>query len=336
MPPPYKNREIVGRCIYCKSPEEGLTDEHLYPFSLNGEFVLSCATCKTCQEVTQKIENEISRKYLLPLRTKRKYKTYNKKKRPATFILKYGKSKIDAVDVAVPACEYPALIGLPVLRPATILTGDSPSDDAGAIDFICCVDITGVNQTIGEAGQKFFSVENTFSVDFFMRFVAKVAQGGLVSALGLDGYVSFLPDLILGKSTQFFHYIGCTEKDAEYQANKRTIISVNFRPVPSSCKYFIVVTIKNLIHIKSCPTYEIVAGCCDADSFGGAPMKIWNRQVNRQRTVNYSRPVLDYNELRYKFGTAIVVIKKTGGKSVFFEESSLDVTTFRVERLPRR
>lgn len=336
MPPPYKNRETVGRCIYCNSSEEGLTDEHVYPYSLNGEFVLSCATCKSCQEVTQRIENEISRKFLLPLRTKRKYKTYNKKKRPASFILKSGKSKIDAVDVAVPASEFPALICLPVLRPATILTGDAPSNDAGAIDFVCCVDITGISQTVGEAGRKFFSVKNTFSVDFFMRFVAKVAQGGLVTALGLDGYASFLPDLILGKSTKFFHVIGCAEKDGSYQAKKRTTITVNFRPVPNEREYFIIVGIKNLFHTRSCPTYEVVAGRCDAEAFDGAPMKSWNRQVTCQRKLNYSKPIPDYFEVRYVFGTAILVIKKTDGKSVFFEESSLNVTTFSVERLPSR
>lgn len=320
---PYKNRESVGECIYCNSTVEPLTDEHVVPYSLNGDFVLARATCEICKTEIGRVENEICGKYLRPIRTKHRYKTYNKKKRPKTFSLKIGKTKGTAIDTDVPVAIYPASLALPFFRRATILTGEPQTNKSGEVTFFTYVDTRGIDQFADKTEDRFISFTNSLSTDMFMRFIAKIAHCGLVSSAGLNGYTSFLPDLILGKSNHFFHYIGSPEKNTVHEFPQPVEISVNFRPVPDSHDYFIVVTIENLLRVPTCPTYEVVAGRCDENAFNGAPLQFCNREVIRQRTLDYSKPAPGYFHFKYTVGITDIVIKQVDQKNVFWEGNAL-------------
>lgn len=50
----------IGECIYCSSADE-LTDEHTIPYSIWGNGVLDCASCRHCQEPIQPHEQYVLR-----------------------------------------------------------------------------------------------------------------------------------------------------------------------------------------------------------------------------------------------------------------------------------
>ena len=47
-------------CIYCGATD-GLTTEHIIPYSLGGRFELPEASCNECTEITKKIEQTVGR-----------------------------------------------------------------------------------------------------------------------------------------------------------------------------------------------------------------------------------------------------------------------------------
>lgn len=52
----------VGRCIYCGTAEEPLSDEHILPFALGGNLILPKASCETHRKTTQRIERTCATK----------------------------------------------------------------------------------------------------------------------------------------------------------------------------------------------------------------------------------------------------------------------------------
>ncbi|WP_372805616.1 HNH endonuclease [Loktanella salsilacus] len=49
-----------NECIYCGSADD-LTDEHIVPFSIGGNHILSKASCKSCAKITSAFELDITR-----------------------------------------------------------------------------------------------------------------------------------------------------------------------------------------------------------------------------------------------------------------------------------
>lgn len=324
----YKHRDSVGICIDCGSTEEPLTDEHIIPYSLNGDIVLNKATCKKCQNEIGKIENEISRKYLLPVRTKLKYKTYNKKGRPTSFTAKIVDSNNQHKSTDIPAANYPASFTLPKLQRPTILLGQQPSNESGDVPFLHFYNITGIDQLVEGSESKKIIVNNSFNVNMFMRFIAKIAHGGLVSFVGLDGYISFLPDLILGNSLLYFHYIGSKDPEPSTYGDKPTVISIGFRAIPDSDDYFIVINIKNFLGIRHAPIYEIVAGRCDAKAFSGAPAQYHYTDKIQKRSADYSGSVPEPYHFKYEFNGIRWEIHRIDRKNVIREGNKIVILKF--------
>ncbi len=54
-----KNR-YIGFCIYCGS-KKSLSDEHIIPFALSGEFTLTSASCEKCRKRTNLFETPVLR-----------------------------------------------------------------------------------------------------------------------------------------------------------------------------------------------------------------------------------------------------------------------------------
>src|SRR5450759_2184663 len=77
----------VGSCIYCAKPE-GLTDEHIVPLGLGGNFILPKASCKKCNAITSAFELKVLRGFMLDARTAGQFPTRRRKQRPTTLPLR--------------------------------------------------------------------------------------------------------------------------------------------------------------------------------------------------------------------------------------------------------
>lgn len=79
---------LIGQCIYCRTTELPLTDEHTVPFGFNGNCILYKASCIACAAITSKFERIVLRDTLFAARDALNTKTRNskerEKKRPIT------------------------------------------------------------------------------------------------------------------------------------------------------------------------------------------------------------------------------------------------------------
>lgn len=106
--------EPAGRCIYCDATD-GLSVEHIVPFSLGGDVELPDASCSRCRDITSRIELKVARNQLhiprairgFPSRRRKGYPT----KTPILFHAENGKKfKRDVpIDIAPASHIVPVL-----------------------------------------------------------------------------------------------------------------------------------------------------------------------------------------------------------------------------------
>jgi hypothetical protein len=200
----------VGRCIYC-GESDGLTDEHVVPLGLSGNFVLPKASCKRCNSITSAFERKVLRGFMHEARTAGQFPTRRPKQRPRTLPLKVKRG--DSLEsIALPSDESPGFLHLPKLDRAAFLTGRAP---------VYGVTVVGVEilyfgkrpddvaTTLGAD-----TIEATVNVDVaaFVRMLAKIGYAFAVAARGPYplNEVPILP-LILGSADDGGTWVGSAD-----------------------------------------------------------------------------------------------------------------------------
>lgn len=244
-----KSLGTIGKCIYCGDSESSLSEEHIVPLSLGGIWTLKKASCQKCQDIISRVELDVLRYTLLPVRAKMNLPTRHKNKRPNQFPLTVVKEgQRETIDI--PIVKRPTILILPEFRkPAYI---DKRKYKKG-IDLVGMLayqvgqpsftefstehDITSISESVT------YSAKGGFT---FARLLAKIAYGFAIVRFGVgvidDNYI--LP-AILGKSddtgkwvgstgrvlptTKSLHEIGLSVKDGDIHSYIR--LFANFKPV---------------------------------------------------------------------------------------------------------
>jgi hypothetical protein len=87
----------VGRCIYCPDDgSNGLSDEHIIPYSLNGTQILPQASCSRCGGVTSYIDGFAARSVFYQVRSSAEMQTRSRLPEAFPVILTYpdGREKL--------------------------------------------------------------------------------------------------------------------------------------------------------------------------------------------------------------------------------------------------
>jgi hypothetical protein len=219
----------IGRCIYCgRTDRLPLTDEHIIPFSITGDALLfEGASCPVCQQEINKFEQPILRKMLGPFRVIVNAPTRNPKERPKHFKLKMGRAN-DAGQliepprtIVVPAKEMHLVLLSWRLPPAGILYAEAPPRDQLRGEPWYRLNLESADRHIqnfrkatgwnGNVAYKIGDVPH-FA---YLRFLAKIAHGYAIAERGFDAFTHFLPDIILGKSNHYCHYVGGDAEEPE-------------------------------------------------------------------------------------------------------------------------
>ncbi len=207
-----KTREI-GRCIYCGTTEGRLTNEHAIPYGLNGNYILTRASCDACAKITTHIERDTMRGLWPQIRTVLAMKSYHKKKRSKTLSLVLRKDGVESsAEVALE--DFPLCIACPVIPPPGITLKRTPAKDVPYdLQFIRIAGPTFEEVAKRHGADEVFD-KISFHPSLFGRSLAKIAYCAAVAALGLDALsLSPLPAIILGTDIFVWHWVGGWNRD---------------------------------------------------------------------------------------------------------------------------
>lgn len=203
----------VGRCIYCDSIV-GLTREHVMPFGLGGDLVLSGASCSTCATETSRLELRLLRGHWWPYRLR-----LGMRSRRAGETIPDLAVSVQRADGTSVAATLPMVMQSVALvfefDPPSILQGVVRDDEPNAPRvylkplgaFPSVVSLDG-NAYQLKSNEK-LEIPIHFDAADLCRFLAKVAHGFAISRRGFAACTEyFLPPIVLGKTSGAQTYVG--------------------------------------------------------------------------------------------------------------------------------
>lgn len=210
----------VGECIYC-GVDQGLSDEHIIPFSLGGKLVLPDASCKTCAAITSKIERSVLKGFMYKARVVGNFPSRRKKDRPSTLSTRLITRDDNVVEHPIPVEEAPAFLFLPKFARASILNNQLP---------VSGITITGqetlhfgknIEELIHNHNAKGIQFSSQVQATEFAKLLAKIAYGYFVAEMGLfPRDETPLLRLIRGEADDGGSWIGSHEYTLEVESKK--------------------------------------------------------------------------------------------------------------------
>ena len=178
----------LNECIYCGRTDCDLSDEHALAFGLGGNWVLTAASCESCQRKIQPIEEAILGPTLSAFRSHfdvptRKRLKDRSKSLPLSFVIDGREKRIE-----VPLHRHPLVVVLPVLsRPGLSGIRDIGEQQAKAV-FPAKPEVfrAQLNDLMEYYGATDVSVHGNVSVEKFKIFLAKTAYAWAIHQSGID------------------------------------------------------------------------------------------------------------------------------------------------------
>jgi hypothetical protein len=206
-----KTYKPVGRCIYCganRYNEEGqegeLHLEHIIPLALDGPLELPNSSCQVCERITGRLEQLVLRGSLRGIREHLGLKSRGKEGRPKTlpiFAVRKEGEKEQRIDV--PVEDYPTTLLMLVPLEAEIFLPSGSPHDGTAWNYFA----TDIGNFAAKYRLHSFA-HPALDSHSFLRMIAKIAHSFLTAEMGVEAFRPTLPDVILGKSEEFWRYVG--------------------------------------------------------------------------------------------------------------------------------
>lgn len=257
-------------CIYCGA-KENLTDEHVIPFALGGLLEIKKGSCRSCAEITSKFERTVARTMLGNFRVKFGAPTRRKHERPSDLILNILNGSSEAERKLKPE-DHPGAICFPILSPSRVF--------AGTVGFD-----TNLHQPMQlwswPAPEHFHAIVPkdlpkgavvemaTLKINAFVRLLAKIAHCHSFALYGEGVFTPLLTPLILGKTNEYSHYIGGSNR-------RRNDLNSNIAAESTVRKFYGTWFLVNTVHVfpkLGGPSYDLIVGtCADQSESIGAKM----------------------------------------------------------------
>jgi hypothetical protein len=179
----------IGGCIYCGDTGE-LIDEHVVPFGLKGDFILTRSSCRSCADVTSAVERAVLQGHLVGPRLGIGYPTRHSSDPgamppypPIIGVTAEGQR----MPVSFPAGHHPTLLWSPQFEVPASISGKCVSGIV--VNGVEVQQISGADITIHAKDQGFASVEfPQIAVRGyeFARMLAKIGLAFAVDCFGID------------------------------------------------------------------------------------------------------------------------------------------------------
>lgn len=256
----------VHVCIYC-GEKENLSDEHIIPFALGGNWLLPKSSCRECSQLTSEFERTCLRIILGPTRLHLNFPTRRKKTRPSKLSLKmkYNKEDKDWVDIDVQQEDYPFIIGLPQYGLPDEISGLITVDhrDSGTksiwvrggnlhnntnayLEFIC-------------RKYRMAAVMPTMNLKTheFCLMLTKIAHAYTIAEVGINSFKPFLSTMICRADTSnSIQYVGGL---LAAEPRSKNLHEVSFDSSLNTNPNIISVRIRLLAFLEA-PTYYVAVG----------------------------------------------------------------------------
>ena len=242
----------VGRCIYCGETRlaAGVSrfgDEHIIPFALGGDLILPQASCKKCETlINREIESPILKHEWGHLRDRKGFPTRNRSERKKRTHI--AVRSVDGSPLNIPLCDHSTPVMMYKFGEARIISGLA----AGFDDARWTITIVGDHDEEMMMQKKYPNWDRAHTFiprpDRFARFLAKIAHSYFCAEYGVANFTSFVTDIILGKSTDYYYTVGgsldippaTTEKGHNFSVapmvvhGSRALVNIGLRLFPAA------------------------------------------------------------------------------------------------------
>jgi hypothetical protein len=244
-----------GECIYCTAKNVPLSDEHILPYFIGGNHVISDASCEECSKITTRFERDIARGFWGDARTSYNAPSRRKKKQKKYVYLddRFNPGK----KLKIPYSEYPAPMIFYEMDTAGFLLGKSESiDHSGNWKFKAIVD-----QKKLESFEKKYPGNLTakirFNHDSFARLIAKIGYGQIMCSLDPGDFNPICLPYILGEKSNLSYIVGSRKNIPEPNPNLGYVMSsISY----GTSEYLLLIAEIRIIANNHTPVYHAVVG----------------------------------------------------------------------------
>jgi len=222
----------VGSCIYCGSTNS-LTDEHIVPYALGGRGVLPQSSCTTCAAITGKIEQDVLRGSLRPLRIWYELQSRTKHRdAPATKTLDVTTTQGVAEKVDVGFTDAPIVCAFPIFALPALLEPEGYTSGVRIRALYSYAFGPTPDQVTRDMGAQSISWAEKLALPSFARMLANICYAACVAQGGLaifDGEPTVAPS-ILGKQDDIGRWVGTVPLPP--QRHEKHLHRISFRQDP--------------------------------------------------------------------------------------------------------
>jgi hypothetical protein len=246
----------VNCCIYCRTSDKELGDEHVVPYALGGNYVLPKASCPACSRITARFEGVTCRTTLGNLRMRYGFPTHRKRDRPNTIEIGTLNEDGSTGRRDIPVQEYPIGAFIPYFGRAGFFLGAPPNLDVLQATFKNhptdeLEDLTRIYNWDGRISIKWMPNEYALTI-------MKIAHCYAVSALNVDGFETIAVPYILGEESNFSYIFGQVGENTPASSPSPVWdVSLRFEQKPNGV---LLVAHVSLLPGMGTPIYEVIVG----------------------------------------------------------------------------
>lgn len=186
--------EIVGdvhlsACIYCSS-EQQLSDEHIVPYGLHGEWILRNGSCRPCSVATSAVEGRCIHRHYRGIRDRFGAPSRNKRPKVKSFEQKVGQT-VEHVNIAVE--QAPFILADYQLQLPLLMVGKHSKPTT--------LSFTIVGATVDEKNLGGMKIPFTEDYISFARMHEKIGHAAAYGTIGGKAITPYLVPYILGVKT---------------------------------------------------------------------------------------------------------------------------------------
>lgn len=208
--------EPVGQCIYCDAAGSSLSDEHIIPYGLQGEWVLPQASCSACAKITGRFERTLLRGDWLAARSALGLRTRRPRSRPDNFEM-FLRTAGSERKIQAPSETNFAIVPLPIFPLPRTMSPEPETLTGGGIALEgIYVGYTAPPTGVLEAHSPAESMATIVSLHAseFARLIAKIAHGVAIATYGIGRIANpVLPEVILGHDSDIGRWVGTLARD---------------------------------------------------------------------------------------------------------------------------